>query len=84
MAVPKFTMTELMEILVAKAGLPPDAVTDDQSITLGEVDLDSLARMQLRAAIADRYGVEIDDERSDATFGELLTFVNEGLSEPTR
>lgn len=81
MAVPTFTMMELMEILVTKAGLPRDSVTDDLAATLGDVDLDSLARIQLRAEIATRYGVEIDDERTDATFGELLALVNEGQSE---
>lgn len=84
MAVPTFTMVDLMEILIAKAGLPRDAVTDDPSATLADVDLDSLARLQLKAEIEDRYGVEIDDERSDATFGELLALVNEGLSEHVR
>jgi acyl carrier protein len=81
MAEPTFTMTELMDILVTKAGLPRTAVTDDLDVTLGDVDLDSLARIQLRTEIASRYGVEIDDERTDATFGELLSFVNEGLNE---
>lgn len=81
MAEPTFTMTELMDILVTKAGLPRTAVTEDQDVTLGDVDLDSLARIQLRTEIASRYGVEIDDERTDATFGELLSFVNEGLNE---
>ena len=81
MAEPTFTMTELMDILVTKAGLPRNEVTDDEDVTLGDVDLDSLARIQLRTEIASRYGVEIDDERTDATFGELLSFVNEGLNE---
>jgi acyl carrier protein len=81
MAEPTFTMTELMDILVTKAGLPRNAVTHDLDVTLGDVDLDSLARIQLRTEIASRYGVEIDDERTDATFRELLSVVNEGLSE---
>jgi acyl carrier protein len=84
MAVPTFTMNDLMEILIAKAGLPRDAVTDDLAATLADVELDSLARIQLKAEIADRYGVEIDDERTDETFGELLALVNEGLSEHAR
>jgi len=84
MAVPTFTMVDLMEILIAKVGLPRDAATDDLGATMADVDLDSLARLQLKAEIEDRYGVEIDDERSDATFGELLAMVNEGLSEHVR
>jgi acyl carrier protein len=84
MAVPTFTMVDLMEILIVKAGLPREAATGDPGATLADVDLDSLARLQLKAEIEDRYGVEIDDERPDATFGELLSLVNEGLSEHAR
>ncbi|POM23496.1 hypothetical protein BTM25_46500 [Actinomadura rubteroloni] len=84
MAEPTFTMMDLMEILVAKVGLPRDAVTEDEGATLADVDLDSLALLQLTAEVADRYGVDIGDGRTDATFGELLGLVNEGLSEHAR
>jgi acyl carrier protein len=73
-----------MEILVSKAGLPRSAVTTDLSATLRDVDLDSLAELQVRAEIEDRYGIELDDERASATFGDLVTLVNEGLSEHAR
>ena len=79
-----FTISELMEILVVKAGLPRSAVTNDSNATLNDVDLDSLAQLQVRAEIEDRYGVELDDEHAHATFGELVTLVNEGLSERAR
>ncbi|WP_433890259.1 acyl carrier protein [Streptomyces sp. CA-111067] len=73
-----FTIDELMEILVVKAGLPRSAVTADPTATLTDVDLDSLAQLQVRAEIADRYGVELDDEHAGATFGELVALVNHG------
>lgn len=79
-----FTINELMEILVVKAGLPRSAVTDDPNVTLSDVDLDSLAQLQVKAEIEDRYGVELDEENTDTTFGELVTLVNEGLSEHAR
>ncbi len=79
-----FTMSELMEILVVKAGLPRSAVTDDPNATLRDVDLDSLARLQVRVEIEDRYGIELDWEQADTTFGELVALVNEGLSEHAR
>jgi acyl carrier protein len=59
-------------------------VIHDEGATLADADLDSLARIQLRVEIANRYGVEIDDERTDATFAELLEFVNEGQNEHAR
>lgn len=73
-----------MEILVVKAGLPRSAITADPAATLADVDLDSLAQLQVRAEIEERYGVELDDEHPNATFGELVTRVNEGLSEHAR
>ncbi|MGW0771472.1 acyl carrier protein [Streptomyces sp. NPDC002676] len=79
-----FTINELMEILVVKAGLPRSAVTDDPTATLSDVDLDSLAQLQVRAEIEDRYGIEFGEEYTNATFGELVTLVNKGLSEHAR
>ncbi|WP_225839720.1 acyl carrier protein [Streptomyces sp. NK08204] len=73
-----------MEILVVKAGLPRSAVTDDPSATLSDVDLDSLAHLQVRAEIEDRYGIELGEEYANANFGELVRLVNEGLSEHAR
>lgn len=84
MAVSTFTIDELMEILVVKAGLPRSAVTDDPSATLCDVDLDSLARLQLKVEIEERYGFELDGDQADTTFGELVAMVNEGLSEHAR
>lgn len=81
---PTFTINDLMEILVVKAGLPRSAITADPTATLGDVDLDSLAQLQVKAEIEERYGVELDDEHPNATFGELVTLVNEGLSEHAR
>ncbi|MGW0885242.1 acyl carrier protein [Streptomyces sp. NPDC002671] len=73
-----------MEILVVKAGLPRSAVTDDPTATLSDVDLDSLAQLQVRAEIEDRYGFEFGEEFVNATFGELVKLVNKGLSEHAR
>lgn len=81
MPVSTFTIDELMEILVVRAGLPRSAVTDDPSATLRDVDLDSLARLQLGVEIEDRYGIELDGAPADTTFGELVALVNERLSE---
>lgn len=81
---PTFTIDDLMEILVVKTGLPRSAVTADPGATLSDVDLDSLAQLQVRAEIEDRYGIELDEDHAHATFGELVTLVNEGLSETAR
>ncbi|RAY13064.1 acyl carrier protein [Actinomadura craniellae] len=75
----QFTISDLMEILVRKAGLPREAVTDDPDATLDDIGLDSLAFLQLQAEINSRYGFELDDERPHETFGEILALIREGL-----
>ena len=56
-----FTMEDLMDVLVSKAGLPRDATTTDPAATFADIDLDSLAYLQLGAEIAGRFGFELDD-----------------------
>ena len=79
MPTPQFTIGDIMEILVTKAGLPRDAVTTDLSATFADIDLDSLAFLQLQAEIADRYGLELDDGHPHETFGEILVLINGAL-----
>jgi minimal PKS acyl carrier protein len=75
-----FTIEDLMDILVSKAGLPRSATTTDPSATFADIYLDSLAYLQLGAEIADRFGFELDDERPHETFGEILELINDGLA----
>ena len=82
MAVQEFGMGDLMELLVARIGLPRDTVTGDQEQTVAGLGLDSLALIQLNAEIEERLGVQLGDERPDMTFREILAAINEGLSEP--
>lgn len=83
MAGPTFTISDLMDILVIKAGLPPDAATDDHEATLADVDLDSLALIQLVGEVEERFGVDLGEPRPELTFGELLACINQGISEPS-
>jgi acyl carrier protein len=76
-----FTLEDLMTLLVAKVGLPPQAATDDPTATFDDVGLDSLAFLQLQVEIQDRYGCELPDDRPrTCTFGEITRYVEEHLS----
>ena len=76
------TMADLMEILVSKAGLPRSAMTANPDATFADVDLDSLAYLQLGKEVAARFGFELDDSQPHETFGEILALINDGLAGP--
>jgi acyl carrier protein len=79
-----FTLDDLMNLLVSKAGLPERARTDNPQWTLTDVGLDSLAFLQLQSELQAKYGVELPDDRPTAyPFGEIVSYVNERTAEVT-
>jgi minimal PKS acyl carrier protein len=80
MSTPQFSVADLVEILVRAAGLPAGTVPASDALTLADTGLDSLAFLQLQAELADRYAVELPDERRhEYTFGDIVAFVNGNL-----
>jgi acyl carrier protein len=71
-----FTINDLMTLLTTKAGLPPSAQTDDPDARFSDVDLDSLAFLEMQTALAQTYGVEMPDDKTEHyTFGEIVEVV---------
>jgi minimal PKS acyl carrier protein len=80
-----FTIDDLMQLLVTKAGLPATARTDDPLRTFGDLGLDSLAFLQLQSELQTLYGVELpDDNPLSYTIGEIVAGVNERLTTEER
>jgi len=75
----QFTIDDLMSLLVAKVGLPPQATTTDPAATFDDLGLDSLAFLQLQGELQDGYGCELPDDRP-RSLGEVIGYVNEHLS----
>jgi acyl carrier protein len=76
-----FSIDDLMTLLVTKAGLPPQARTDNPQWTFADIGLDSLAFLQLQAELQSLYRVELPTERPQAyTFGQIVNHVNESLA----
>ncbi|MBP2708258.1 acyl carrier protein [Microbispora sp. RL4-1S] len=71
MARQTFTDEDLRTLLLA-VGLAP--TQDDYSLTFDELQLDSLARVELATRIEDRYGValEIDADQSPRVVANLV------------
>lgn len=77
----RFTIDDLMQLLVTKAGLPAQARTDNPLRTFGDLGLDSLAFLQLQAELQTQYGLELpDDSPLSYTVGEIVASVNEHLA----
>lgn len=77
-----FTINDLMTLLTTKAGLPPSAQTSDPTARFSDVDLDSLAFLEMQTALAQTYGVEMPDDKTEHyTFGEIVDVVQSQLEE---
>jgi acyl carrier protein len=78
----QFSIDDLMTLLVAKAGLPPQARTDNPQWTFADIGLDSLAFLQLQAELQSLYRVELPSDRSQVyTFGQIVSHVNESIAQ---
>jgi acyl carrier protein len=76
-----FTISDLMTLLTQKAGLPQSAQTDDPTARFSDVDLDSLAFLEMQTALAQTYGVEMPDDKTEHyTFGEIVGVVQDQLN----
>jgi acyl carrier protein len=69
------TQAELAAILTRAAGLSPEAIADAGDNSLQDLGLDSLAAMELQAAVKDRYQVQIPDESLGMSFPEITRYV---------
>ncbi len=76
-----FTISDLMTLLTKKAGLPIADQTDDPSARFSDVDLDSLAFLEMQTGLRDAYGIEMpDDQTEHYTFGEIVDVVQSHLA----
>jgi acyl carrier protein len=75
------TGAEICEILVTRTGVDPDVFPGNEHLSLKELEIDSLAVLELQAIIVRRYGVEIPAEAIGMTVPEIAALVNESLEE---
>ena len=76
-----FTLTDLMTLLSSTTGLPAAARTDDGSLGFEDVDLDSLAFLQLQSALQDTYGFELPErDYRTWTFEAIAELIDRRIS----
>lgn len=69
------TRDEINAILTRAAGLSPEAIAEAGDSSLQDLGLDSLAAMELQAAVTDRYQVQIPDESLEMSLPEITQYV---------
>ncbi|MFD7827287.1 acyl carrier protein [Kitasatospora sp. NPDC059803] len=75
----------LVTLLTEKFDTPSDTIGDDAA--LDELDLDSLARIELVVTLQEHWGVALDDDldsAADVTVGQLVGRIHALLAQPVR
>ncbi len=83
MAAKPFTFEHLKKILVDRVGLPEEDVVEDMSADFESMGLDSLALVEIQAALQQDYGFMISDEDAQriTTIGEAIDYTNQKIQE---
>ncbi|MFI9331358.1 acyl carrier protein [Kitasatospora sp. NPDC052868] len=74
----------LVALLSGQFEVPTDAIGDDAA--LGDLDLDSLARVELVVSLQEHWGIGLDDDgdsAADVTVGRLVDRVHALIAETT-
>ncbi|HYX96754.1 MAG TPA: acyl carrier protein [Geodermatophilus sp.] len=75
-----FTLSDLMNLLTEKAGLPASSHTTDPDAHFADIGLDSLAFLSMQTELQDRYGTEMPDDSPDNyTLGQIVERVDAAL-----
>jgi acyl carrier protein len=69
------TATDIEDILVSRCGADRDSFAGREHFPLAELDIDSLAVLELQAVVAARFGVEIPEDGQAMSVRELAAFV---------
>ena len=78
-----FTLADLMDLLSAKAGLPPESRTTDPEAHFADIGLDSLAFLSMQTELHDRFDTEMPDDSPERyTHGEIVATFNAAISHP--
>lgn len=74
--------TEITDILVTHCGLDPEIAARAPEASLEELGMDSLALLELRAVVADRYGARVPEEAGQWSITTVAELVARGSDPP--
>ena len=79
----EFTFDDLKQILIHRVGIPEEDIGNDMDAEFSSIGLDSLALVEIQAAVQQEYGFEIsdDDAQRIITIGNAIDYTNQRLRE---
>lgn len=75
------TPDDVREILVTRTGVDPATFVGNDDKSLRELEIDSLAVLELQAVVHERYGTELPAEIIDSTVVDITALVNANTEE---
>ena len=75
------TAADIRQILVARTGADPDLLAGRDDTPLCDLDVDSLAALELQAAVASRFGVDLPEDVVDRTVSDAVAYLNARLGQ---
>jgi len=75
------TPDDVREILVTRTGVDPATFAGNENLSLRDLDIDSLAVLELQAVVYERYAAEIPSEVIDMTVADITALVNSNSEE---
>lgn len=69
---------EIEAILVESTGADPGLLARSRDVPLADLEIDSLAALELQAVAEDRYGVELPEEVLRLSVSEIVALLNAG------
>ena len=73
------TAADIREILVARTGIDPELLAGRDDTPLIDLDVDSLAALELQSAVMTRYGVELPEDVIEGSVSDAVAYVNARL-----
>ena len=74
------SLADITEMLVSKYDVKPEAIKPEATLT--EIGLDSLSIAELLFDVADKYAIDIPDDRANvSTLGEAVALVDTLIKE---
>jgi aromatase len=72
--------SDITSILVARTGADPALLEDGEGQLLEELGIDSLAVLELQAAVKTEFGLEIPEDALQMSVAEIVRHTNKGLA----
>lgn len=75
------TPAEVERLLISKTGADPRIFERADGLSLGELEIDSLAVLELQAVVQEEYGLIVPDDAAAMSVTEIVAHVNSQITQ---